>query len=412
MKRIVLLCILFALAGVFSSISAREALQPKSIRIYPDIEGHWFLDGKMAFGCEITYTNGGKRRTSGYLNGNLSWRELLVESEQALVHGDELLVDLYKVRQNKNTLVIRARHTNNPKVETTYEIKIPPLKDVGILLPEEEKPFYGTIIEPFIFLEWANGVRYTYKPSDVRAFVPRDSVQLYFNTTLVYDGKVQLPSFNLNDSHKFSLSVVCTSKPWLHDVQTYAFRGKDHCVWRFETSDGSDARRQFAAPKGMDGAEGYHGLPGGDAEEVHVRLSMNEGRSSLVVTAWNGFKTYTRVFKPEEFSLEIIALGGNGGDGGRGGEGGAAPYDDHYKAGVGGKGGRGGNGGKGAVVTFDSTPDSEAFIACITVDNADGKPGRPGRGGRGGVFSSGYGVPTFFELLFPSRNYDGEPGDE
>jgi hypothetical protein len=62
------------------------------------------------------------------------------------------------------------------------------------------------------------------------------------------------------------------------------------------------------------------------------------------------------------------------------------------------------------VVTIESTPDTEAFLPCIIVDNADGLNGKPGQGGRGGVFSSGYGVPTLLELLFPSRNYDGEPG--
>jgi hypothetical protein len=166
----------------------------------------------------------------------------------------------------------------------------------------------------------------------------------------------------------------------------------------------------MTAPKGMDGAEGFHGMAGTDAPEVRVKLSWNDDKSRLIVEAANGIDFYRDSFSPDEFSLEIIARGGNGGDGGRGGEGGAAPFDDPYRAGIGGRGGSGGRSGKGAVVTIESTPNTEAFLPCIIVDNADGLNGKPGQGGRGGVFSSGYGVPTLLELLFPSRNYDGEPG--
>ncbi|MFM9004164.1 MAG: hypothetical protein ACKOSR_01475, partial [Flavobacteriales bacterium] len=338
MKRIILIFILFAFT---TGTAWSSAAQPKSIRIYPELEGHWFLDGKMAFGCEVTYSNGGKRRTAGYLNGNLPWRDLIVQCEQGWVHGDELLVDLFKVRQNNNTLVVRARHRENPKVETSFEIKVPPLTSIGVLLPENTHPFYGKSIVPFISLEWANGVRYTYKASDSRALIARDSVEMYFNSSRMYNGIIQLPVFNIEEPHTFSISVVWAGKPWLHDVQSFAYRGKDHRVWNFTSASGADARRQAKAPTGMDGAEGFYGLPGADAEEVHVRLSMNADKTRMAATASNGIKTFTRIFKPEEFSLEIVARGGDGGDGGRGGEGGSAPFDDPYKAGVGGNGGRG-----------------------------------------------------------------------
>ena len=152
--------------------------------------------------------------------------------------------------------------------------------------------------------------------------------------------------------------------------------------------------------------------PGGDAPEVTVNLFLNADKSKLIVEATNGVNAYRNEFSPQDFSLEIIAHGGNGGNGGKGGEGGAAPYDDPYRAGIGGNGGRGGKGGKGAVINIQSTPETEAFIPSIIVDNEEGKSGRPGLGGRGGTFSSGYGVPTLLEMIFPSRNYDGLPGEE
>lgn len=405
---IVLLCILLAHSPeVFA-----EGSNPKSIRIFPEIQGYWFLDGKLPFGCEVTYTNGGKRRTAGYLNGNLPWRELICESDQAIIHGDELLVDLYKVKQNNNTLRISVRMRDFQTVKAEFELKIPPVQDIRVLLPEDAMPRYGKVIEPFVRLNWVNGASYTYQMNNVKALVPRDSVKLFFNDSLLFDGLVHLPSFNRMEAHSFSLSVVWASRPQMNDTQVYPYIGKEHEVWEFEARRGADAARQITAPTGMDGAEGFHGLPGADASDVKVNLSFNADKSKLIVEASNNNKAYRREFSPAEFSLEIIARGGNGGNGGRGGDGGPAPADDPYRAGIGGKGGKGGRGGKGASIQIESSSDAEAFIPCIIVDNFDGKPGKPGPGGRGGIFSSGYGMPTLLELIFPSRNYDGEPGED
>jgi hypothetical protein len=409
LKRLILCCLLWVclIAGALA-----DASLPKSIRIFPDIQSHWFLDGTMEFGCEVTYTNGGKRRTAGYLNGNLPWKELVCNSDQALFDGDRLIVDLFKVRQNNNTLLISVSMRDFSLVKSVFEIKIPPLESIQILLPEHVKPRYSSTLEPYIRLEWVNGVSITYKASDHKPPVPADSVELYFNNQRIYGGKVSLPAFEMLEPHNFSLSVLWSSKPWLNDTQIFPFIGSDHRVWKFAAANGANARKQAIAPKGMDGAEGFHGQPGGDAPEVTVNLFLNADKSKLIVEATNGVNAYRNEFSPQDFSLEIIAHGGNGGNGGKGGEGGAAPFDDPYRAGIGGNGGRGGKGGKGAVINIQSTPETEAFIPSIIVDNAEGKSGRPGPGGRGGTFSSGYGVPTLLEMIFPSRNYDGLPGED
>jgi hypothetical protein len=408
-KRIILLLWVIWLAP---TVSLAETHLPKSMRIFPEVQGYWFLDGELLFGCEVTYTNGGKRRTTGYLNGNLLWKELVCESDQATCEGDKIFVDLFKVRQNNNTLLIRVHMLGFSLIKTEFELKVPPLQDIEVLLPENTKPRYGDEIEPYVRLQWVNGASYTYLASDVKALVPRDSVTLYYNNEIVHNGIISLPAFNLEEPHSFSLSVVWTSKPWLNHTEVYSYYGREHQVWKFRAENGADARDQLAAPKGMDGAEGFYGMPGADAADIQVNLFWNEDKTKLIVQAVNGRDAYRGMFSPAEFSLEIIARGGRGGDGGRGGEGGAAPVDDPYHAGVGGKGGRGAQGGKGAAVSIESAPGTEAFVPCIIIDNQDGEPGRPGKGGRGGVFSMGYGTPTLLELLFPSRNYDGEPGDE
>ena len=408
LKRLIL--IICALVCIAPRLVANGNL-PKSIRIYPEVEGFWFLDGFLDFGCEVTYINGGKRRTAGYLNGNLPWKELVCQSDQAIFHGDRMIVDLFKVRQNNNTLVVNVHMRDFTICKSTYEIKIPPLQSLRVIVPDPQKARYGSVIEPYVSLSWANGVSYTYKCSDPKSMIPRDSVELFFNSTRVFDGKVHLPAFNMLESHTFSLSALWSGKPWLYDIQVYPYRGKEHAVWKFETVNGADARKQSPAPKGMDGAEGFHGLPGSDAEEVTLKLYMRDDKKKLIVEATNGTSAFRKEFSPDEFSLELIVRGGNGGDGGKGGEGGSAPFDNPSGAGIGGKGGSGGRGGKGAVVSITASPESESFIPCIIVDNADGASGKPGKGGRGGQFSSGYGVPTLLDLLFPTRNYDGDPGE-
>ncbi|MFN5621116.1 MAG: hypothetical protein ACK478_07430 [Flavobacteriales bacterium] len=408
-KRILLLLMLFC--PPLSQVLAAAPL-PKAMRIFPDLGGVWFLNGKLSFGCEVTYNHGGKRRTAGYLNGNIAWRDIICESEQATFAGDEALVDMFQVRRNNNTLLIKAHLRDYPLVKAEFEIKIPPLQSISVFIPEDIRPRCGKMIEPYVDLTWANGAGYTYRYSDERALISADSVHLFFNQERVFDGRVKLPVFNLLEPHVFSLSVVWSGKPWLNDVQVFPYYGKNHRVWKFESADGDSGKDQAQAPRGMDGAEGYHGLPGEDAPEVKVNLRWSDDKSKLVVEASNGVDSFRDEFSPEEFSLEIVAHGGDGGNGGRGGEGGAAPLSEPYRAGIGGKGGKGGRGGNGAVVTITSTPEAEGFIPCIIVDAAQGKSGKPGKGGKGGIYSNGYGPATLPELLFPSRNYDGEPGDE
>ena len=410
--RIILIVCIGWLAHFQAGACRSAAPAPKSIRIFPDLQGHWFLDGLLEFGCEVTYTNNGKRRTTGYLNGNLPWKELYCASDQARIQGGRLVVDLYKVRQNNNTLVIHVQHREFINVKASFEIKIPPLQSIVVVIPENVNLRYGSTIEPIIHLDWANGVGYSYKASNRKSLVSLDSVSLFFNNKRVYDGKIELPQFEVHEPHTFTLSAIWTSKPWLYDIEKYPFQASHHTVWKFKVPNGTDARRQTAAPKGMDGAEGFHGAQGSDAPDVVVRLSMSADKQHLQVVATNGLEAFTKEFALDEFSLTIQAHGGNGGNGGRGGEGGPAPFDDPTKAGIGGRGGSAGRGGTGAAVSVESTPEAEAFIPCISVDNADGARGVAGRGGRGGVFASGYGMPTLLDLLFPSRNYDGEPGED
>jgi len=206
-----------------ASTYAKE-LEPRSLRIYPDLESGWFLTGQLHFGCEVTYENGGKRRSTGYLNGNLPWSEFFVESEQAISHGDFLLVDLFKVRSNQQTLVIKVRLSNFPHVQSTFELRIPPVESVNIFLPNAHRARFGRKIKPHIHVEWANRFGVTFNTCKRNSLVPMDSVQIYINETRSHDCKVTLPEKSDSVSQKFSLSVIWSSKPWINYTQGYSMR--------------------------------------------------------------------------------------------------------------------------------------------------------------------------------------------
>jgi hypothetical protein len=126
--RLIGLVLFFSFGLIVPEKLLANETEPKSLRIFPDVESGWFLDGELDFGCEVTYANGGKRRSTGYLNGNIPWNQFIVESEQATAYGDLLLVDLFKVRNNDQTLIIKVRLINMPHIQSVFDLKVPPME--------------------------------------------------------------------------------------------------------------------------------------------------------------------------------------------------------------------------------------------------------------------------------------------
>jgi hypothetical protein len=186
------------------------------------LESGWFLTGQLHFGCEVTYANGGKRRSTGYLNGNLPWGEFIVESNQATAHGDLLLVDLFDVRSNQQTLEIKVRLKNSLQVESIFELRIPPVESVNIFLPNANRARFGRKIKPHINVQWANRFDVTFNACKRNPIVSLDSVQIYLNDTRLYNCRVTIPEKSDSVTQKFSLSVIWSSKPWINDTEIYS----------------------------------------------------------------------------------------------------------------------------------------------------------------------------------------------
>lgn len=394
------------------SLASTHAAAPKSIRIRPDLAGHWFLDGKLEFGCEVAYTNGGKRRTAGYLNGNVLWSEFFCTSEQATFDNGVCYVDLAAVMRNQQTLVIEVQCIEYPLIKASFTLKVPPLTSIGVALPKRSKLRYGSTLEPLVTVAYANGVEYVFEPSGADALIASDSLELYFNQTRILDGRIELPPFSFGADHAFTISVVWKSKPWINDLQQFSYDGNDDCTVKFSASSGRIGANQTPAPAGMIGAEGFYGGSGVDGLPVELRVYLNADQTVLHVDATCAGKSVQRKLNPQEASYTLTARGGEGGLGGVGGNGGNAPFSDPYSAGIGGKGGRGGRGGKGSPVKVICASGAQHFLPCIIIDNSGGDGGAGGKGGRGGAYANTSSSPTLMQLLFPSHNYSGEKGEE
>ncbi len=199
--------------------------EPKSLRIFPDVESGWFLVGELDFGCEVTYANGGKRRSTGYLNGNIPWSEFLVESEQAIAYGDRLLVDLFKVRNNRQTLVIKVRLRNAPCIQSVFDLKVPPMESISIFIANGRSIRPGKKVSPRITIQWANEFFYENSLCNRSSLIPLDSVQVYLNEKRIFDCRLILPNTTEQESETFSLSIIWSSKPWMNDTKVYGFDG-------------------------------------------------------------------------------------------------------------------------------------------------------------------------------------------
>jgi hypothetical protein len=383
---------------------------PKSVKIFPELEGHWFLNGQLKFGCEVTYANGGKRRSAGYLQGNVLWSEFNCSSNQAIFDRDLCMVDLSAVARNGNALVINACLADYPQVKTTFTIKAPPIKQLRVGLSDGSRIRYGRTIEPIITVDYNNGLSYSFLPGDAESLVAADSVELYFNKEKIPAGAFRLPEYSPQMDRRFTLAVVWKSKPWLNDVATFVYDGRDDVLIRLEGNTGGDGKNQQKAPKAMDGAEGYYGLPGSDGPPVEIIMRYDSLNNKLSLDVTSAMKKVYKLLDPREASITLIARGGRGGKGGRGGEGGDATFMEPYAAGIGGNGGVGGTGGKGSRIVIRCTRSAERFLPCLIIDNSGGDGGIGGKGGLGGKFSNGMSAPTFLDLLFPSRNYSGIQG--
>ena len=403
--RLALACILqFLFLGSFAADRS-----VKSARLIADTSGMWFLNGVLPVGYELTYENGRKRRTTGFLNGNLGWKKCNLTSDQGELKSGYFIIDLAKAEANQRSVVIELS-MSNPLIKQRYTFKLPELTAIALLVPEKQQLMPGVQFSPEVNFAFSNGRRYQSDPWSKESLISGNELQLYANKELVENGVVVIPENILEAGDRITLSILWKQNRSLFDVRIFAleFNFLKYLRYKRETAmDGLAGKNGISNQKGMTGEQGQTGQAG---RTVDVFMWLDDSDGMLhVQTTCDEFQDIV-LLKPGIGKVEIEVQGGKGGNGGDGGKGGNASSDSGDMGGIGGDGGNGGNGGAGGIVKIWCDSLATKYLSQLNINNLGGAGGFGGKGGKGGrtdeEFSS-----FLFSMLFPSRNSSGNDGE-
>ncbi len=387
----------------------------KSVRLIADTSGLWFLNGTLPVGCEVTYDNGKKRRTTGYLNGNMSWNNFDLKSEQGEYKSGVFIIDLAKAEANQRKVVIDVKvHVmlGEEPIISRYTLHLPNLVNLAVLVPETQRLIPGSIFNPDISFYFSNGKRYRTNPWNKHSYISGDKLTLFFNKDEIIDGLIRIPENVIESGDRITLSAMWKADHSIFDVRIYTldFDFVEYMIYKqVYVLDGSNGS---AGGTNQNGGNGLNGDRGRNGREAHVYMWLDSTGSVLHLKSICGESRKEVMLKPGIGKIEIEVRGGSGGNGGDGGRGGDAASETGDAGGVGGNGGYGGNGGDGGIVKIWCDSLAEGFLSQININNLGGAGGFPGKGGKGGEADNGE-TSFLIDLFFPSRNskgYDGEPG--
>lgn len=383
----------------------------KSVRLIADTSGLWFLNGTLPIGCEVTYENGKKRRTTGYLNGNMNWKNFQLKSEQGEYKSGVFIIDIAKAEANERKVVIEVS-VKGESISGRYTLRLPNLVSIAVLVPESQRLLPGTSFNPEISFYFSNGKRYRSNPWSKHTFISGDKIALFYNKDEVTDGLIRIPENVIESGDRITLSALWKKDRSIFDVRIYTldFDFVEYMIYKTEI--GKDGLEGTNGSTNQNGGNGMNGEQGQNGREVHVYMWLDSTATVLQLKSVSGENRNEVMLKPGIGKVDIEVRGGTGGNGGDGGKGGDAASNTGDSGGVGGNGGNGGNGGDGGVVKIWCDSLAEGFLSQININNLGGAGGFLGKGGKGGEADDGE-TGFLIDLFFPSRNskgYDGVPG--
>lgn len=384
----------------------------KTIKMIPDTSDIWFISGKLPLGCRVQYENGKVRRTTGFLNGNFRWYNLLVSCDAGEFDSGILQLDLKRVRELGNKITITMKVDWNHNIQDKIVILLPDIKRMDVLLPEGFIPHAGDEFQPDISCTYSNGKHFTVNPWRYPDILSPDSIELYQNDKLIQDGTIRIPQNLILSGNRCVVSVIWKNNPRINDVSVFAIDFRITHNILFTAAEGSDGTDGSNASMDRNGFNGETGGYGADADTVFLWMyQVSESEDSIIqVHCYSKNQRHSLQIKAGEGSVRITARGGSGGKGGNGGKGGDATSGTGGYGGLGGNGGDGGRGGRGAVVVIYCDSISEKYLPMIVIDNSGGIGGEPGNGGKGGVIDSSGESQSLFDIIFPTRNTRGAEG--
>ncbi len=406
-KTIRLLTVFFLLLTTVDSYSQRRYFS--SIKIVADTSQTWFITGVLPLGAEVTYVSGKKRRTTGYLNGNLRWKNVELISSQGEMKGDAFIIDLEKAQSNKGKVEITAFASGDSSGKSTFTLHIPKLVRLALLLPKDIKIKPGTVFSPDVSLYYSNRQEYQASPWKSGSFIKPESLRLFNGKEEISDGIFAVPNDFLEAGDFITLSVVSRDDPKIFDVKIYAINYDFTLSYRYNIEPGSDGAKGKDGAKDQTGGDGISGESGEDAPNAYLFMWLSDSTNILHINLLIGKEQKQFMLKAGNGKFEIDIRGGNGGNGGNGGDGGDASSYSNSTGGFGGNGGDGGSGGRGSKVTIYCDVNAEKYLPQLHINNLGGDGGKGGIGGKGGRVIS-FESSSFFDFLFPSRNENGYYG--
>jgi hypothetical protein len=400
----------------FSFITAQsfaETKRFKSVRLEADTTRLWFLHGKLPIGCEVTHTSGKVRRSTGYFNGNMNWDNFIISSDQGKNEKGIFVVDIAKVLANNRVLEITVTLWRDETIKQKIKLFMPELEAIQLHIPANLRLIPGSSFSPEIETFYTNGARYRSNPWMKGALIPTSDFILYQDQTEVANGEIRLPNTLADLRDEVTISVIWKAKKSIYDVKVFAIDFE--YTTEVNIIPPSIPKGKFGAggSTNSNGENGQSGASGIDAPDVTLYMWMDEDSTKEIIhikvhSAW---LTRDLDLKAGRSKFNLVVPGGNGGSGGDGGDGGNAEDGTGQEGGIGGNGGNGGDGGRGAKVIIWCDAASENYLSQINIDNRGGSGGNGGSGGKGGRMSDDDGHTSLFDVLFPSRNSNGNYGN-
>lgn len=395
----------------FGAISHAQIPVKKSFNLVADTEGAWFLDGNLAFGVELNTASGVHKRTTGYLQGSMGWRNFDITCAQGVVKKGQILVDKEKVKSNDNTLTLIAKHKKDVSMVDTLHIPMPKPVALKLILDDANQVIPGAVIIPTVQVRYDNRIVYTCQPWSEKSMLSPDLLSLYYGKEVVSNGRIIIGRDVKETMINPIVSIICNENQDVYDTRELTLTFIDAESAYYSEPPALDGMHGKDGVSGQNGQDGQYGQAGADARLLKVYMWLDQDSALLrVKTDYEHIiNEYTLI--PATTRLNIIIKGADGGTGGNGGAGGKAIKGAAQNGGLGGNGGNGGKGGRGGIIEIYVAPDAEKYLAQLNINNSGGAGGKAGKAGRGGkrmANESG----SLFEAIFPGRNDDGVDGVE
>ncbi len=408
------------------------------INIRYDAASEYAYGESIPFGIEMIAKRKMKR-TTGYLGGNLSWNNFIIDVEGASLQDGKIILPTDKEKLPGGEVTLKVRLKGNRAVKDSETIILKNIERLELKYDERESVLGPRGKVDLGIVSFFDNHSQAETKGYLKGNKNWDNYRVEIEGGTFKNGTLTI---GFPDNHKVKVRASLLTHPGIYSELEIPLDYKGKYTTYYDGRDGRNGRVGSNGRTGRNGrrysgvgGNGGHGYNGGhgqdgddgrmgeDGEDVDVYVSAEENAElgttiiSVMSVGRNSGKRSLAKFTPEGGSFMIYARGGdggNGGNGGYGGRGGHGGFGDKKRettnkngtvtvtcgnggngghSGNGGDGGDGGRGGDGGTITFHIDPSAAPYQYLIRYDVRGGRSGdsgtagvsyNPGEGGQGG----------------------------